>query len=818
MSNMCAYFGQLPSPEARCASLSQEALCKVISIYIQWGQSARAQACLTYMQAPSKEAQRLQLLLWRCAGESEALCRWAEQQTLSSLQTEWWELIGLGVLQHQHQHPLVGEVLSLFEQGAPGHRANWLLQGEAASRAERWNEAEEWYLSGLDHTEERVFLRRLMWLYRHCRQPVSARNYATTLLQQAQQATTCDVEEWRQLASFFRKSKQRRTKQLIKQTLSDAFEADTQTLLRLFQQPMTDDSPKDSAPRLLDTFEHAAKVQLGFASLRPEQRELLSALATGKHVFGVLPTGAGKSLCYQLPAFVNQEGTTLVISPLLSLIDDQLANLPPLWREQTLALHHHQGVEQWERRQAISEGRYKLIYAAPERLKQMPLLFALRQAPIKLMVIDEVHCMSMWGNAFRPDYLQLPKWHQALGTPQLLLLTATAPPMMREELLEHFPQEVSAQTTIIAKPARRPDLFLSVQRSEHKQAQQEWLLSLCQSWFQRQPGKNTPSGLLFSNTRASCEAWEGHLKALGLRAAAYHAGLPDRSQRQAAFLQGDIDLLVATVAFGMGIDKPDIRFVAHDGLPSTIEDYCQQIGRASRDKQGAHCLLCYCTEDIEWREQRLTPREEHLDRLRSLYRAIRAEWNTQQEGFVELEALAFQEGLSHTQLQVSLELLQHADIIQCHQGLPQHITLQRMDHFAKPGMQPNPSFDTFIHRLRVPPRGAAHLNTQEISARTGIPIAQVEWQCLTWEAAGLIAVEAYRRGTYIKCLPAPPKSTNRVQTLLAKREQTRTQRWQALRELLSTHLCRHQTLDTLLGEHSSPQPCNSCDFCTQTIS
>ena len=301
-----------------------------------------------------------------------------------------------------------------------------------------------------------------------------------------------------------------------------------------------------------------------------------------------MPTGAGKSLCYVLPALAV--GRTVVVSPLIALMQDQVESLQAAGVSATFINSNLDHREQQERYQRFVAGEIALLYVAPERFSTPGFTDGLRRAGVLLLAIDEAHCISEWGHNFRPDYLQLGTIRERLGKPRTLALTATAMPQVRDDITErlHLDDE-SLRVTI---SINRPNLKLSVEAMASPRARTAWLIDYIHSQGER-------AGIVYARTRKTVGAVAEELNAAGILASPYHAGLArhERTQTLRRFLVGELPVIVATNAFGMGIDKPDIRFVIHFNLPARIEAYYQEAGRAGRDGDPADCILLYARSD-----------------------------------------------------------------------------------------------------------------------------------------------------------------------------------------------------------------------------
>jgi ATP-dependent DNA helicase RecQ len=323
----------------------------------------------------------------------------------------------------------------------------------------------------------------------------------------------------------------------------------------------------------------------GFREFRPNQEGIVRAVLDGRDVFAVMPTGGGKSLCYQLPARMR-DGTAVVISPLISLMKDQVdaarANgLAAEFLNSTLAPPERRRV-----RDELARGAVELLYLAPERLALGGFLEELSDVPLSLFAVDEAHCISEWGHDFRPDYLGLSEIKRLFPRVPLAAFTATATPRVQAEVIDRLGLR---SPFVVRASFNRPNLFLEVRRKEKVREQ---LLE----FLGRRPGE---SGIVYRTTRKSVEATAAFLESAGVDARPYHAGLPDEQRRatQEAFKSDKLDVVVATIAFGMGIDKPNVRFVVHADLPRNVEGYYQEIGRAGRDGEAAHCLLLFSRAD-----------------------------------------------------------------------------------------------------------------------------------------------------------------------------------------------------------------------------
>ncbi|MGA2485683.1 MAG: DNA helicase RecQ [Roseiarcus sp.] len=348
----------------------------------------------------------------------------------------------------------------------------------------------------------------------------------------------------------------------------------------------------NDATRLIAKARRALNETYGFADFRPGQEEILAATFAGEDVLAVMPTGAGKSLCYQLPALARG-GLTLVVSPLIALMRDQVAQLDALGIS---AAALNSASEPDERRRVaagLRDRSLRLLYVAPERLLRDDTLETLRGA-VDLLAIDEAHCVSQWGHDFRPEYLRLREASAALGDPQILAVTATADAPTRADIA----QRLFARTPrVFLRSFDRPNIFLAMRPKANATRQ----------LIERLDAHPSESGIVYCASRRRADELAREFSERGRQALPYHAGLDNvvRSRNQDIFLQEDGVVICATIAFGMGIDKPDVRFVLHADMPSSIESYYQEIGRAGRDGLPAEAFALYSAGDIELRRRQI---------------------------------------------------------------------------------------------------------------------------------------------------------------------------------------------------------------------
>jgi ATP-dependent DNA helicase RecQ len=340
------------------------------------------------------------------------------------------------------------------------------------------------------------------------------------------------------------------------------------------------------------------KKYFGFNQFKGLQEQVIRSLISGKNSFVIMPTGGGKSLCYQLPALMN-EGTAIIVSPLIALMKNQVDAIRSLSSENGIAHVLNSSLNKTEINQVkkdITSGLTKLLYVAPESLAKDEYIKFLKNINISFVAIDEAHCISEWGHDFRPEYRNLKNSIKLLGNVPVIGLTATATPKVQEDILKNL--EMADANTFKAS-FNRPNLYYEV-RTKTKNIEADII-----RFIKQHKGK---SGIIYCLSRKKVEAIAQVLQVNGISAVPYHAGLDakTRAKHQDMFLMEDVEVVVATIAFGMGIDKPDVRFVIHHDIPKSLESYYQETGRGGRDGGEGHCLAYYSYKDVEKLEKFLS--------------------------------------------------------------------------------------------------------------------------------------------------------------------------------------------------------------------
>ena len=547
----------------------------------------------------------------------------------------------------------------------------------------------------------------------------------------------------------------------------------------------------------------------GFADFREGQREVITAILEGRDTVVVMPTGGGKSLCYQLPALMKP-GATIVVSPLIALMKDQVdalaaRNLPATFINSSIPFE-----EQKARIQGVRRGLYKLVYVAPERFRSAHFVEALRSIDISLFAVDEAHCISQWGHDFRPDYIRLRASIEDIGRPQIAALTATATPYVRADIIE----QLNLRTPkAFVSGFDRPNLSINV---VHTQKDREKITHI------KALASRGGSGIIYTSTRKAVEQVAGRLQSAGLSVIGYHAGMDEaaRTEAQDDFMSGRTQMIVATNAFGMGIDKSDIRFVVHHHLPGSIEAYYQEIGRAGRDGLPSTCVLLFNYADKRTQDYFIEGSYPPPEIVARVYQALVATNQNRIELSVS-EIAARAAVRNEMAVQSALIILEKAGHIERGSSNESRAALRLLlppqEARASAGARETKARQVLFGLLGgfdLNERADIELDVTDFAESMGLDVSAVRRALSQLNASGIISYSPARRTRGVLMLDEKPVSHLRIRPQEVARRAALEQR--KLREMISfcyTESCyRAFILDYFGDPHHAPN-CGTCSNC-----
>ena len=558
----------------------------------------------------------------------------------------------------------------------------------------------------------------------------------------------------------------------------------------------------------MDRMEKARAVlarHFGYADFRPGQSEAVAAALGGRDALVLMPTGGGKSLCYQVPSQVLP-GVTLVVSPLNSLMKDQVDNLKSAGIAATFVNSTLEQREITARLAAVAAGQVKLLYIAPERFDSSSFRRTIATFAISLLTIDEAHCVSAWGHDFRPSYSRLGALRGELKAP-ILALTASATPEVRRDVMAMLRLQ---DPIVIARGFDRPNLHWSVVVTDSEWDKDRKFVRLMRD----QLGQGT--ALAYAATRKRVEALSDLLNAKGLKSVAYHGGMSarDRHLLQEKFIASTAGIVVATNAFGMGIDKPDVRLVLHYDYPASMEAYYQEAGRAGRDRQAARCVILYGVDDHHTHEFLLEQAHPSAQVVRAVYDVLITHPAACQAESQTLSALT-RFVATRAQAEASLRILQQLGVLEVARGQPGAAWLRLV---VQPG------------RLRRSEEAGAVCAIGKLEQKHGASALYrglaVEWTLMgkgsEREALGK-AFQKLAGAGLIEWKPGKPVLTQRIARApqpsdwraIDQRRRLETIRLERMRAYATTTACRRAFLLGYFGD-GLEQPCAGCDNCART--
>ncbi|MGO8673028.1 MAG: RecQ family ATP-dependent DNA helicase [Capsulimonadaceae bacterium] len=556
--------------------------------------------------------------------------------------------------------------------------------------------------------------------------------------------------------------------------------------------------------RFLPNLETDLAGLFGHRAFRDGQREVVESVLSGRDTLAVMPTGGGKSVTYQLPAML-MPGLTLILSPLIALMKDQADNLPAAVAAQTTFINSSLEPDEVARRlRMVRSGRIKLVYAAPERLRQPPFLHTLRQVGVSMVVVDEAHCISQWGHDFRPDYRAVGRAVEALAPRVALAVTATATPRVRDDI----ERQLGRRLARLVRPTFRENLRLACRHLTGDEDKQAELLQIFR--------EGTGAGLVYCGSRARCEQVAEHLQRNGIPAGYYHAGLPaeERVAAQDRFMSGEVRVLAATVAFGMGIDKPDIRTLVHYHPSRTLENYYQEAGRAGRDGARSQCTLLFARSDAASARRMMQGNEVTYETLKAVYHAIRSRSAMPLSGASGRYArLGWDDLCQHVPggegaVRMALPLLEELEVVRRYADIP------RVFHLQGPRDPDAPAPDDATRILAEAADQGGAWGPAELSAYSGVRWPNLEFALLRGQEAGLLQYRAGPRDMLLEILPSPPNVREAITGMLRRREAEAEHRMNAILAYARATDCRHVFIARYFGDDIvSGTRCGVCDVC-----
>lgn len=551
----------------------------------------------------------------------------------------------------------------------------------------------------------------------------------------------------------------------------------------------------------LDEARAGLERHFGLTQFRPGQAEVISAVLERRNAVAVMPTGAGKSLCFQLPATLLP-GLTLVVSPLIALMKDQVEQLTARGISATLINSTVGEAERADRIRRMREGAFKLVYVAPERFRSPSFLDTVARVGVDLLAVDEAHCISQWGHDFRPDYAALGQVRKRLRPPRTLALTATATPEVREDIVRTL---LMKDPQIFVAGFDRPNLFLEVAAVTGDEDRKAFCVARA---------KEGGSGIVYCATRRSAEALQQGLTQRGLAPVLYHAGLEEDARRRAQelFMSREDAVVIATNAFGMGIDKPDIRWVMHAQIPRAVEAYYQEIGRAGRDGGPADVTLLFNHADVFTQERMIQGSHPAEAVFADLWKVL------QEEGTFDrgTAALAAQIGSSEFEVTAALRLFERERLVErAARGEGEwKLTLLPKAKDAQPSSADAKALLATL-RERYGAQACVTTELRLLSASANLPEAKVRHALSLLERAEVLKLQRPFAGRSIRAaVQAPFRELSFDLSRLRETERRALLLLRRMTDYAYTQKCRRAFLLRYFGEEDVTESCGHCDVCT----
>lgn len=544
--------------------------------------------------------------------------------------------------------------------------------------------------------------------------------------------------------------------------------------------------------------QNVLKEIFGFDAFRPGQEEVVRSVLDDRDTLAVMPTGGGKSLCYQVPALMR-DSLTVIVSPLISLMKDQIDSL--VQNEVAGAAALNSGLspeERWDVERRVREGEIKMLYVAPERLRSLEFVLSLRRAGVGLFVVDEAHCVSEWGHDFRPDYLFLPRVIRDLGRPPVLALTATATPKVRQDIIASMEMR---DPKVVVTSFDRPNLTYRVVGVRKKEDRLPEVAAVIR--------RSKPPGIVYALSRKECEEIADGLRRLGIEAAPYHAGLPsqERASIQEKFMTDELPVVVATVAFGMGVDKPNVRFVVHATVPGSLPAYIQEAGRAGRDGGASECVILSRNADFGRRKRLISLSDADEDSAVRLFHAI-SRFDRDGRVNVPAQTIAATAGLEPDVTGVMLRSLEEAGALARGYDLWDSLDVRRLDE--EPG-----ELRKDIAAVHAAMPGGGEISLTELARKAGVRPAVAQgavYSMMVDEVA-----EVVPRGAVVDLrLGADTLGGGLRYEIASRLKRMNSASYEQVGQMesysgLST--CRREFLLSHFGENVRLAPCGGCDVC-----